>query len=291
MRVDLEMSSGAVHTETLGVFNAGDEPVHMRAAAADWFFNENDVPQYVPAGIRPSFSCGSWLSLNPVEFEVPPRQATPIRLTVATPPGQPAGGYHCAVTIAIAPGPEPSPPAAGLRVLVRFATTLYVVIGDPLPQVEVASLEVVPAAPDAPVPPGTGGKPRWQYLLTLHNTGPTHFRVNGTLELLDHEGRSVSNFKIGSQPVLPESQRTFKFTFARELPPGDYHLVVTIDIGLKTLLQAKKKVRIEPPAPPAVPITTFSPIQYWQYASHSSAKALLSSSSNLFTSIWTISPL
>lgn len=250
LRVDVNMQGGALHTETLGVFNAGGEPVHMRASAADWFFNEKDAPQYVAAGKHPSYSCGSWISLNPAEFDVPPQAATPIRFTVATPPGQPVGGYHCAVIIGMAPGLQPVQPETGLRILVRFAPTVYVMIGDPQPQAELVVLDVVPASTDSALPPGTAGKPRWQYLLTLLNSGPTHFRVNATLELVDQEGKAISSFKVNSQPVLPESTRTFKFISAEELVPGDYTLTATIDIGLKTLLQSRKKVRIEAPAAP-----------------------------------------
>jgi hypothetical protein len=250
LRVDVKMESGALHTETLGVFNAGDEPVHMRASAADWFFNEKGAPQYVAAGKHPSYSCGPWIGLNPAEFDVPPHKATPIRFTLTTPPGQAVGGYHCAVTIGMAPGLQPGPPETGLRILVRFAPTIYVVIGEPQPQAELVSLDVVPVGTDAALPSGTAEKPRWQYLLTLQNTGQTHFRVNATLELVDQEGKSVSNFKVNSQPILPESQRTFTFTSADELVPGDYTLTATIDIGLNTLLQKKKKVRIEANAVP-----------------------------------------
>ena len=78
LRVDVKMQGGALHTETLGVFNAGGEPVHMRASAADWFFNEKDAPQYVAAGKHPSYSCGPRISLNPAEFDVPPQAATPV---------------------------------------------------------------------------------------------------------------------------------------------------------------------------------------------------------------------
>jgi len=250
LRVDVKMQGGALHTETLGVFNAGGEPVHMRASAADWFFNEKDAPQYVAAGKHPSYSCGSWISLNPVEFDVPPHEATPIRFTVATPLGQVVGGYHCAVIIGIAPGLQPGPPETGLRILARFAPTVYVTIGDPQPQAELLVLDVVPAATEAASPHGTAGKPRWQYLLTLLNSGPTHFRVSATLELVDQAGKSFSSFKVDSQPVLPESTRTFKFISAEELVPGDYTLTATIDIGLSTLLQKKKKFRIEAPAVP-----------------------------------------
>ena len=58
LRVDVKMAGGALHAETLGVFNGGGEPVHMRASAADWFFNERDAPQYVAARKHPTYSCG-----------------------------------------------------------------------------------------------------------------------------------------------------------------------------------------------------------------------------------------
>jgi hypothetical protein len=249
------MPAGQAHTETIRVSSDADEPVHMRAFAGDWFFNENDAPQYVPAGKQPAHSCGAWLRVNPTEFDVPARGMKPVRFTVATPAAQAAGGYHCAVLATMAPGPRPGLPTTGLQMVVRFATSIYVVIGDPQPQAEVVSLDLVPAPPASPTAPApeAAEKPRWRYLLTLQNTGQTHFRVTATLELINQDGKAVSDFKIISQPVLPESSRTFTFTSAEELAPGDYRLTATIDIGLKTLLQGEKKVRIEADAVPPSP--------------------------------------
>ena len=255
LRVDIKMPTGQMHTETIRVTSNGDEPVHMRVSTGDWFFNENDSPEHVAAGKHPSYSCGSWIRINPTEFDIPPHGWTPVRFTVAAPPGQAVGGYHCAVLVTTVPPPQPRPPATGVRTLIRFATTVYVVIGDPQPQAEVVSLDLVPAPPEPPTAaaPEAAEKPRWRYLLTLQNTGQTHFRVNATLELTNQEGKTLSQFKIDSQPVLPESQRTFKFNSAEELAPGDYTLTATIDIGLKTLLQGEKKVRIEADAVPPSP--------------------------------------
>ena len=251
LRIDVKLPPGQAHTETIRVSSDADEPVHMRATAGDWYFNQYDAPQYDPVGKHPSYSCGSWIRVNPTEFDIPPHGTTPVRVTVVTAPGQPVGGYHCAVLIRTAPGPQPNLPATGLRITVGFATTVYAVVGEPEPKAELVSLDLVLAPPDSAS--ATGEKPRWQYLLTLENTGQTHFRVNATLELLNQEGKVVSNFKVNSQPVLPESSRTFTFTSAEDLPPGEYRLTATIDIGLKALLQGEKKARIEANAVPPPP--------------------------------------
>jgi len=253
LRVDVKMPAGQAHTETIRVTSDGDEPVHMRAAAADWYFNENDAPEYVRAGKLPSYSCGQWLRINPTEFDVPAKGAIPVRFTVVTPPGGDIGGYHCAVLVEMVPPPLPALPQTGLRTLLRFATSVYVVMGDPPAQGEVVSLDLAPAPPEAAVLAGAQEKPRWEHRLTLRNTGRTHFRVTATLEVKDQEGKTISQFKIESQPVLPESQREFKLYGNEELAPGDYQLTASIDIGLKSLLQAEKKVRIEANAPEPPP--------------------------------------
>jgi P pilus assembly chaperone PapD len=255
LRIDVKLPPGQAHTETIRVSSDADEPVHMRASAMDWYFNQYDAPQYDPVGKHPSYSCGSWMRVNPTEFDVPAHGMKPVRVTVVVAPGQAVGGYHCAVLIGTAPGPQPGLPATGLRILISFATTVYAVIGDPQPQAEVVSLDLVPAPPQssAASAAGAAAQPHWQYLLTLKNTGDTHFRVNATLEMINQEGKVVSTFKVDSQPVLPESSRTFTFTSAEELAPGDYRLTATIDIGLKTLLQGEKKVHIEANAVPPTP--------------------------------------
>jgi hypothetical protein len=246
LRVDLTPPPGISHTEPIHVLNDGEGPAHMKAFVADWHFNQFDAPQYVPAGKQPEFSCGSWVKINPTEFEVQAHSSQQIRFTIRAPQEVKEGGYHCAVVIETTPVPAPRLPSSGLRTQLRFATSVYAVVGNPRPEAEFAELTARRLPPGKP----EGGRPappeqRWEFQMQIANTGQTHFRVSGTLEVKDSQGKSVETFKLENQPVLPQSQRPFTFVSDRPLEPGSYKLVGTIDVGLKALLQTEREIQVE----------------------------------------------
>ena len=255
MRTDINMPAGQSHTEAMRVVNDGTQPAHLRAWPADWYFNEKDAPQFERAGSHADYSCGSWVKVNPTEFEVPAHGSAIVRYTTTIPAGTPEAGYHCGVAVETTRDPNEHLAATGLLTLFRFVNSIYVKIGNPEPQGEVTSLELVPIAADAP---GADGKPsdspHWEYRLQIHNPGRTHIRVTAKIELRDAAGNKIDGSSVDSQPVLPEISRTFKLASQRAILPGDYRLVATIDIGRPALLQTERPIHIE-----AAPVSTQQP--------------------------------
>jgi len=245
MRTDINMPASQSHTEAMRVVNDGTETAHLRAWPADWYFNEKDAPQFERAGSPRDYSCGSWVKVNPTEFEVPPQASAVVRYTTTIPAGTPEGGYHCGVAVETTRGPNEHLGATGLLTLFRFVNSIYVKIGSPEPQGEVTSLELVPITAGVSAPNGEPSESHWEYRLQIRNTGITHFRVTAKIELRDATGNKVDDSNVDSQPVLPETSRTFKMTSQRAIAPGDYHLVATVDIGRPALLQTERPLHIE----------------------------------------------
>jgi hypothetical protein len=228
------------------VVNDGTESAHLRAWPADWYFNEKDAPQFERAGTHPAYSCGTWIKVNPTEFDVPAHGSAEVRYTATIPAGTPEAGYHCGVAVETTRDPSAHLAATGLLTLFRFVNSVYVKVGNPEPEGEITSLELIAIPPGAP---GADGKPsefpRWEYRLQVRNTGRTHFRVTAKLELRDAGGNKIDAGDVDSQPVLPETSRTFKVDSQTALTPGDYRLLATVDIGRPALLQTERAVHVQ----------------------------------------------
>jgi hypothetical protein len=212
----------------------GGKRVHFTARAEDWWPSEDGTQSfYRPAGTLPR-SCGSWITLNPVETAVDAGGTLAIRVTAAIPRTVGPGGYWCVLTVDEAPDPLD---ASTQGVAVRFQASVSVGIFIDLAPVErAAEIEDVSIA---------HGKAR----LKVCNRGNAPVGAEGRMEFLTPGGSVPAATAVIPRATLltdPAPCRIFTATLpsASALPPGRYLVRALIDIGIDHYLGVQKEMEI-----------------------------------------------
>jgi hypothetical protein len=236
MRQEMQLEAGAQKSGILSVSNDSSARTRVRAELLDFFIDSSEIPQFGRAWPDEApYSCRSWLSLNPMELELEPGAQARVRYTLRAPPKTTEGGYHCAAGFTTLPSAAGAP-GSGLRMAVRVVAAFYVVVGAPVVAggVKEVRLEQVPG--ETPMV--------WRGVVVIENRGPTHFRVEGELAILDADGAHIESSPFLGIPVLPRREQSFLFPLKNPLAPGKYSLRVRLDIGGAEIQEAKVAVEV-----------------------------------------------
>ncbi len=98
MRAEMNLTPGAQRNGTLTIANDAKETARFRTEILDVSIDKEAVPQFekdIPS--EASFSCKDWITVNPMEGEMPAGGQTPIRYTLRVPANASARTYHCAL--------------------------------------------------------------------------------------------------------------------------------------------------------------------------------------------------
>ena len=187
MRVEIHMTPGQEYSGSLKLSNQSTALTRVRGEVLDFDIDdqttpqfERDLPQEAP------YSCKKWLSLNPMESELPSGGAINARYTLRAPASVAEGSYNCGAGFTTMPAAGDTATGIGMRMAVRIVAAIYVVVGSPPIQggLKEFKLEALPPAQDAT----EGG---WQAVVVLENRGRVYFRPTGILEVVDDKDNVV----------------------------------------------------------------------------------------------------
>jgi len=257
LRLEMNPAPRAVQSGLLTITNETDKAVRVRGSLLDFYIDDTDTPQFaatLPA--EASASCRSWLSLNPMEFEVPPKRSSIIRYTLRVPAEVAQASFHCAAGFTTLPTAEDMG-STGLRAAVRMIAAFYAVVGNPAINGEVVSvgLERDDHASESP----------WRAVVVLRNSGTRYFRPTGALDLVDDAGKVIKTLPFQSLPVLPNRDQRFLFPLEIDRSQTQFTLRARVSLGRPEILEALAKVEIAPepvadPAPAAAPEPAPAPL-------------------------------
>ncbi len=231
MRIELRMAPGAHQTGTLALSNDSRLRIRVRAETLDFYIDANGTPQFnreFPQ--EASHSCRQWLSLNPMEMEMEPETQIMVRFSIAAPVTAIDGGYHCGAGFTTMQVPTGAP-NNGLRTAVRAVAAFYPVLGNPPIDGALKSIKL-----ESPAGPGQG---QYNVVVVMQNSGRTHFRPKGSLEVLDEAGKTVDSAAFQPLPVLPNREQRFLFPMKSQLENGAYTFRARVDIGTNEIQEAK----------------------------------------------------
>ena len=234
MRLDLNLSPGAVHSGVLTVANNGAALMRIAGSTLDFFLDQTATPQFAPEYPQEAeFSCRTWLVANPMEMELNSAAQVPIRYTVRVPQTATPRSYHCALGFTTQPTAGDTG-AIGLRAAVQVVAAIYVVVGKPELEGTVKDLRLEYAS-DPNAPP-------WRAIVTLNNAGLMHFRPAGDLDVLDERGTVVETVHFIPMPVLPKRDQNFVFPLQLAAGEGVYTLRARVDLGGNEIQEATARV-------------------------------------------------
>lgn len=236
LRVELGVQSGVQTSQPVRIANTGAVGVQIRGQVVDWTLTEGGDIIYRKPG-EGSWGCGKWIRMNPLEFTLPAGEMQLVRYTMSVPVSAGVGGYHCGLLFDMLPPPKAKIEGSmGVVNLIRMVTAIYPTIGTPEIQATIERLELKPRT----------GKDRkgWELVTAFGNAGSTHYRVDGSVEVLDEGGKVLRQYPYGNFPVLPKTPRVVRFDLLEELPAGQYRLRAVVDVGRKEKLAAETRVTV-----------------------------------------------
>lgn len=249
LRVEYQLQPGATLTDAAHLANEAAKPVRIEATINDWTLASDGSPVFLaPNAAAPdAFACAHWIHLNPDNFQLDGGQMERVRYTIQVPAGTPPMGCRAAILFTSAP-PVFQPKEKQVLTRVRLASVIYIRVGNPAIQGQLADIRLAAAPAKPEVQPAAAHGPDWQLQLSLRNDGRTYLRANGKAELLGASGQILATFPLESQVVLPASMRVFSFPYSGPLSPGSYQLRATVDIGQPALLRIEKAIVIGAPS-------------------------------------------
>jgi len=237
MRTELNLAPGVQRNGSLAIANEAPEPGRFRTEILDLSIDKEAVPQFekdIPS--EKDFSCKDWVTVNPMEGEVPGRSETLIRYTFRVPPESPARTYHCALGFTSLPDPRKQQGAMGIVALLRLTSTFYITVGNPPPAGEVkqVSIEKINA-------PETSG---YRAVISVENSGLTNLRGAGKVDVLNEGGEIVQASDFPPVVILPSRTQRLPLVLGRKLTAGNYTLRTRVNLGNGEIQEAIFRFRL-----------------------------------------------
>ena len=234
MRVDLELSPGAVQSGVMTLANTAPSAMRVVGQTLDFYLDQTATPQFErEVKQEAEFSCRPWLVVNPMEMELNPSAQIPVRYTIRVPQSATARSYHCAIGYTTQPTASETK-AIGLRTAVQIVSAIYVVVGKPALEGTVKDLRLEYVSD--PKSPG------WRAVVTINNSGLMHFRPIGDLDVLDPAGAVVETVHFSPLPVLPKRDQNFVLPLKLAAGEGKYTLRARVDLGGNEIQEATANV-------------------------------------------------
>lgn len=238
--IRLEMQPGEVAYDHFGfTLREQNSRTRFRARLQDWWPSEDGSQSFFRDPGSVSRSCGSWVSLNPVEQIVEPGKRMEIRLTIEVPRDAEPGGYWCVLTVDEMSDPMTIRPHGNSDSSPRmvFLTSMSQGIFIYVPPVErVARILDVDLQAD-------------RVGVRLENRGNAPIGVEGRVEfLVPSGGELITSVVIPRRTIVTEPVTTgiltAKLPDHQELPSGRYLVRVLLDIGLDHYIGVEKQVEV-----------------------------------------------
>lgn len=241
MRLELRLEAGAQQSGALVLTSDSEGAVRVKAEPLDFIIDSTGNPQFSPslAG-EAEYSCRDWLTLNPMEIELPSGVQAPVRYTVRVPAGAGERSYHCAAGFTTVPTAGDLK-VTGLKSAVRIVAVFYVVIGNPAAEGALRRLDLRYLH--------SGDDAGWRAVISIENRSLMYFRPSGQVDVLDSSGRVLESASLVPMPVLPRRTQDFLLPLQLAGGPGQYRLRAKVDLGGNEILEAETPVTAQRPAP------------------------------------------
>ena len=199
----------------------------------DWWRSEDGKQSFYKDPGTLARSCGTWVTLNPVETDVLPGATMIVRLTVSVPADAQPGGFWCVLTVDQLSDPLAATEGVGVNFLASVSTGLFVYVGDLERAAEITAVEIVNESA----------------VVTVRNDGNTPLAIEGRFEFLKPGATApTAVINLARNTLLTEPILTGAFSAAlpdaATLPSGRYLVRAIIDYGLDHYIGTQKEIDV-----------------------------------------------
>jgi hypothetical protein len=237
MRVEMDLAAGAQRTGSLVIANTDPTTGRFRTEILDLSIDREAVPQFEKEiSSEADFSCRNWVTVNPMEGEIPPNGQMVVRYTFRVPPNAPARTWHCALGFTSLPDARKQSGAIGIVSLLRLTCTFYITVGHPAPAGEVKqiSIEKIQA-------PDTSG---YRAVISVENSGLTNLRGAGQVDIVNESGKVVQAGEFPPVVILQGRTQRLPVILSKKVESGTYTLRARVNLGNGEIQEAALKFRL-----------------------------------------------
>lgn len=231
IRAEHQIKPGDSLTDVFNIRNNAPGPIRIRVYVENWTLQPDGTATFI--GSAPTtYSCKDWIIVNPQDFRLGPGETRTVRYTMTAPPETVPGGYHASVSFETVPDVPKGKAASRMLFTGKIAAAVYVVAGAPAIEGDLVDMTI-----------GTKNNAQ-AVILALANTGRTHYRTKGKIQVFDASGKKVLDFILPDDVVLPESRKNVACALPSPLAPGSYRVVCTLDIGRPELMEMERTLEV-----------------------------------------------
>jgi hypothetical protein len=230
MKVHLSLEPGTQRMAAVNVCNNGEEPVRVVATVSDWTATGDGGMNLAP-GEPVDRSATALVSPEITEFTVAPHSTRVVRVT-ATLPDSASGSYWTMLFFECSGGARPN--GLGVGTKARLGTTVYLTAaGTEHRDDAILAMNVGPGA-------GAGSR---ALSFSLANRGNVYYYPAGWIQVFRAGGERLFQAKLPTRVLLPGRDTVYRQAWGPSAA-GAYRFVVTLDLGLESLLQGVKDFSI-----------------------------------------------
>ncbi len=203
---------------SLEVFNLTNFPLPVKAFVTS--FSPKDLID-IPENKRDIYDASKWISINEPDFILQAKSHRVISYTIRAPKSAEPGGHYA--TIFFQPlVPEQALSPQNLYIVERVGTlVLLTVPGDITENIKAANFSVPHFSQFGPV----------ALTLALENTGNTHIRPRGKIEVINFQGKVIFSTPLNEGLVIPGTTKTYAVPFGNSNTFGKFYARATIIYG------------------------------------------------------------
>ncbi len=226
---------GSTVTRTFQLHLApGPGRARFAAKIEDWWESEDGAHSfYRTAGTLPR-SCGSWITLDPVESVVDGGGVLSLRVTANVPLHAEPGGYWCALTLDELPDPlADAGHGVGIHFVASVSAGIFIYLNPVVRDVRIAAVDLSSR----------------EVRVTLRNAGNAPVAIEGRVEIRSAGSDApVASSAFARTTVLTEPVARRRLSASMPdlsaLPPGSYVVRVVLDLGLDHDIGVERKLRL-----------------------------------------------
>lgn len=219
-KIRLNIAPGQAKTGTINLENPSAEPKAVRAYLEDWTYLEpfDGSKEFSPAGTT-ALSAAKWITFSPSEVVMAPYGRGTINYTVKVP--EEAAGGHYAVLFLESIMAQSGTEGVGVNLAVRVATLFFIEAeGKVQKSIDIRNFSVQRSA-----------RKLLEITLGVANTSNTDLTVGGTFNIMNRKGVVAARGDFSSLYTLPGNSGDLRASWSLPIDPGEYVLVLTLDLG------------------------------------------------------------
>jgi hypothetical protein len=211
-KVQKNIRGGENIIDHIKVHNTSDEPIRLSVYWEDFLYVApyDGAKQFFPQGTTSS-SIGTWINFSPTEFVLEPFAKKEIDFTVNVPPDV-QGGYYG--VLFVEREAQEAKSEKGLNIITRVGCLFFLETAN---KIKKASLSEITLS-------------KGSFKGAFKNEGDAILIPESVYYIMSEDGLVVDRGRIDNVYVPPQVQADYMFNFSPEIDPGQYSLVITMDL-------------------------------------------------------------